>query len=81
MDTVVKSMENSSIAVKNVIVHPLALLSALDHFFRDATHTPEPEEQFGRVVGVLPGSSFKGTVQVSNSYGVPFEENEDNPSV
>ncbi|KAL5059862.1 hypothetical protein RYX36_031466, partial [Vicia faba] len=34
-----------------------------------------------RVVGVLFGSSFKGTVDITNSYAVPFKEDEKDPSI
>eukprot|EP00792_Barthelona_sp_PAP020_P004861 TRINITY_DN2384_c0_g1_i2.p1 TRINITY_DN2384_c0_g1~~TRINITY_DN2384_c0_g1_i2.p1 ORF type:complete len:289 (+),score=95.08 TRINITY_DN2384_c0_g1_i2:57-923(+) len=52
-----------------VLVHPVVLLSIVDHFHRVA----ESEEQ--RVVGVLLGNvSVDGVVDVSNSYAVPFSE-------
>nr|GEV54708.1 26S proteasome non-ATPase regulatory subunit 7 homolog A [Tanacetum cinerariifolium] len=34
-----------------------------------------------RVVGVLLGTTFKGTVDVTNSYAVPFEEDDKDPSI
>ncbi len=43
-----------------VIVHPLVLLSAVDHFNRIATKK--------RVVGVLLGEVRKGVVDVTNSF-------------
>ena len=43
-----------------VIVHPLVLLSAVDHFNRIATRK--------RVVGVLLGEIRKGVVDVTNSF-------------
>ncbi|KAE8728882.1 26S proteasome non-ATPase regulatory subunit 7-like protein B [Hibiscus syriacus] len=39
------------------------------------------EDTRKRVVGVLLGSSFKGTVDVTNSYAVPFEEDEKDSSI
>jgi len=51
-----------------VIVHPLVLLSAVDHYNRVAKDSKK------RVVGVLLGESFKGRIDVSNSFAVPFEE-------
>ena len=33
------------------------------------------------MVGVLLGSSSKGTVDVTNSFAVPFEEDAKNPSI
>jgi 26S proteasome regulatory subunit N8 len=56
-----------------VIVHPLVLLSAVDHFNRIATKK--------RVVGILLGEIVKGVVDVTNSYAVPFEEDEQNPNI
>lgn len=47
-------------APNKVIVHPLVLLSAVDHFNRIATRK--------RVVGILLGEIRKGVVDVTNSY-------------
>ena len=51
-----------------VIVHPLVLLSVVDHYNRVAKDTSK------RVMGVLLGETHKGKVDVTNSYAVPFEE-------
>jgi len=59
-----------------VAVHPLVLLSCVDHYTRVA--------QTGsgmRVVGVLLGSISRGRVEVTNSYAVPFEEESRNPEI
>jgi hypothetical protein len=45
-----------------VIVHPLVLLSAVDHYARVAKDTRK------RVVGVLLGEVFKGKLDVTNSF-------------
>ena len=45
-----------------VVVHPLVLLSAVDHYTRLGTSPSQ------RVVGVLLGSSVDGVVDVTNSY-------------
>ncbi|KAJ3139781.1 proteasome regulatory particle subunit [Physocladia obscura] len=58
-----------------VVVHPLVLLSAVDHFFRVANNTSK------RVVGVLLGQVVGDTVNIANSYALPFEEDEKDPSV
>jgi 26S proteasome regulatory subunit N8 len=58
-----------------VIIHPLVLLSAVDHYYRVAKDTKK------RVVGVLLGTVSKGQVDVTNSYAVPFEEDEKNPHI
>ncbi|KAL8552103.1 hypothetical protein ACS0TY_000965 [Phlomoides rotata] len=72
---VIKSQQISSRPIEKVVVHPLVLLSIVDHYNRVARDTKK------RVVGVLLGSSFKGTVDVTNSYAVPFEEDDKNPSI
>ncbi|ORY06700.1 Mov34-domain-containing protein [Basidiobolus meristosporus CBS 931.73] len=64
----------NSIADK-VIVHPLVLLSVVDHYNRVARNTKK------RVVGVLLGQKIGNSVNVANSFAVPFEEDEKDPSV
>jgi 26S proteasome regulatory subunit N8 len=60
-----------------VIIHPLVLLSVVDHFNRNREHDREK-----RVVGALLGSTYKdGTVAVFNAYAVPFDEDEKEPNV
>ncbi|KAM7271433.1 hypothetical protein ACFE04_030647 [Oxalis oulophora] len=71
---VIKTQQISSKPIEKVIVHPLVLLSIVDNYNRVAKDTRK------RVVGVLLGSSFKGTVDISNSYAVPFEEEDKEPS-
>jgi len=55
---------------KKVVVHPIVLLSAVDHYNRVAKNTKK------RVVGMLLGEASKGVLDVTNSYAVPFEEDE-----
>lgn len=45
-----------------VIVHPLVLLSTVDHYNRVAKDTRK------RVVGVLLGTAYKGRIDVTNSF-------------
>ena len=59
---VVKAQQMAGRAVEKVIVHPLVLLSIVDNYNRVARDTRK------RVIGVLLGSSAKGTVDVTNSY-------------
>lgn len=59
---VIKTQQVSARPIEKVIVHPLVLLSIVDNYNRVAKDTRK------RVVGVLLGSSFKGTVDISNSY-------------
>ncbi|KAI9595340.1 proteasome regulatory subunit 12 [Syncephalis fuscata] len=60
---------------EKIVVHPVVLLSAVDHYNRVASNTKK------RVVGVLLGQWQGKTVNVCNSFAVPFEENERDPSV
>jgi len=60
-----------------VVVHPLVLLSVVDHFNRMGKIGNQK-----RVVGVLLGSwSSKTHLDVSNSFAVPFDEDEKDSSV
>ena len=59
--------------IQSVVMHPLVLLSAADHYHRVARGTRK------RVVGVLLGSIYAGKVDISNSFAVPFEEDPKNP--
>jgi 26S proteasome regulatory subunit N8 len=68
----VKSV-TSGADVAEVVIHPLVLLSAADHYHRVARGTRK------RVVGVLLGSIYKGNVDATNSFAVPFEEDSRNP--
>lgn len=72
---VIKTQQISARSIEKVIVHPLVLLSIVDNYNRVAKDTRK------RVVGVLLGSTYKGVVDVSNSYAVPFEEDEKDPSI
>ncbi|KAL4786697.1 maintenance of mitochondrial structure and function-domain-containing protein [Aspergillus varians] len=64
-----------SLVTRTVTVAPLVLLSVADHYGRSAKGTRK------RVVGVLLGEHMGGNVRVSNSFAVPFEEDEKDPSV
>jgi len=68
---------NSSAVVSKVVVHPLVLLSVVDH-----TNRLLKSGLRKRVVGVLLGSwGAKGVLDVSNSFAVPFDEDERDSSV
>jgi len=69
------SVVASSNKVVDVTVHPLVLLSVSDHYHRVARGTRK------RVVGVLLGGVSRGRVDVTNSFAVPFEEDNKNPAV
>jgi len=59
-----------------VVVHPLVLLNATDHF-----HRMSGADTGRRVVGILLGEVYKGKVDVTNSYAVPFEEDAKDSSI
>jgi 26S proteasome regulatory subunit N8 len=61
--------------IDNVVVHPLVLLSVVDHYNRVAKDTKK------RVVGVLLGETAKGQIDITNSYAVPFEEDPRAPGI
>ena len=48
--------------IHTAVVHPLVLLSVVDHYSRVAKDTKK------RVVGILLGEIYKGTVDISNSF-------------
>jgi len=67
--------ETLAFVSRNVSVAPLVLLSAADHYGRSAKGTRK------RVVGVILGQNDGKNVRVSNSFAVPFEEDDKDPSV
>ncbi|SCV05852.1 LANO_0H16600g1_1 [Lachancea nothofagi CBS 11611] len=64
-----------SVNYEQVTVAPLVLLSILDHYKR--INTP----QHKRCVGVILGNDQGSTLRVTNSFALPFEEDEKNPDV
>jgi len=63
--------------VEKVVIHPLVLLSVVDHFNRMGRIGSHK-----RVVGILLGSwSSKGVLDVSNSFAVPFDEDDKDKQV
>ena len=75
--TVGEKIESGETSGPNVtvVVHPLVLLSTVDHYNRVAKDTKK------RVVGVLLGTRTRTSVDVTNSFAVPFEEDAKNPAV
>ncbi|KAF8126023.1 maintenance of mitochondrial structure and function-domain-containing protein [Boletus edulis] len=65
------SEQLTALAGTTVIVHPLVLLSVTDHHARSVSRNSTK-----RVVGVLLGQDNGKTVNVANSFGIPFEEDE-----
>lgn len=66
---------NVGVAMDNVAVHPLVLLSVVDHYNRVAKDTKK------RCLGVVLGERRKGRVEATNSFALPFEEDEKNPQI
>ncbi|XP_023210262.1 26S proteasome non-ATPase regulatory subunit 7 [Centruroides vittatus] len=63
--------------ISKVIVHPLVLLSVVDHFNRMGKIGNQK-----RVVGILLGSwKGKGVLDVSNSFAIPFDEDDRDKTV
>lgn len=58
--------------ISYLVVHPLVLLSVADHHARSAARAGSNR----RVVGVLLGQDNGKTVNVANSFAIPFEEDE-----
>nr|XP_023026893.1 26S proteasome non-ATPase regulatory subunit 7 [Leptinotarsa decemlineata] len=70
-------MPSQEVSTTKVIVHPLVLLSVVDHFNRMGKIGNQK-----RVVGVLLGCwRAKGVLDVSNSFAVPFDEDDKDKSV
>lgn len=70
-------MPSQELTTSKVIVHPLVLLSVVDHFNRMGKIGNQK-----RVVGVLLGCwRAKGVLDVSNSFAVPFDEDDKDKSV
>jgi 26S proteasome regulatory subunit N8 len=70
------SSKSSVVQQEQVYVHPLVLLSVVDHYNRVAKDTKK------RSVGIILGERRKGgIIEVTNSFAVPFEEDEKNPSI
>ncbi len=62
--------------VSSVAVHPIVLLSVVDHFKRVCQKNKNK-----RVVGALLGEAQQGHVDVTNCYAIPFEEDPREPGV
>ena len=72
---IMPSPSENTMLNKTVTVSPLVLLSVVDHFNRVAKGTTK------RVVGVLLGDNSTEVVRVTNSYAIPFEEDDKNAEV
>jgi len=62
--------------ITNAVIHPVVLLGIVDHYNRACKNTRK------RAVGILLGTiDRRGHAEVLNSFAVPFEEDERNPTV
>ena len=60
-----------------IVIHPLVLLSVVDHYNRVVDKSKNR-----RVVGALLGDRLPdGTVDISNCYAIPFEEDPKDPNI
>jgi len=57
---------------KKVVVHPIVLLSIVDHYNRLAKGSKKAK----RVVGTLLGEYENGVLNVTNCFAVPFEDDD-----
>jgi len=67
--------KKKAIEKKDVVVHPIVLLSVVDHYNRVAKGTTK------RVVGTLLGEITDLKLHVTNCFAVPFEEDPRDPQV
>ena len=77
MDLKTSEKVSVSAAPHEVRIHPLVLLSAVDHY----TRINHKITSGRRVVGILLGSRVSGIIDIENSFAVPFEEDPSNPSL
>jgi len=73
--TTEEKKEAPKIQKRDVVVHPIVLLSVVDHYNRVAKGTTK------RVVGTLLGETSDGKLHVTNCFAVPFEEDPRDPQV
>lgn len=73
---VVISSQNPKDAIEKVVIHPLVLLSVVDHFNRMSKVGNQR-----RVAGILLGSIRNKILDVANSFAIPFDEDDRDPTV
>jgi len=71
-----KASSTSGNVIDKVVVHPLVLLSVVDHFNRMSKVGNQK-----RVAGILLGSIRNKVLDVANSFAVPFDEDDKDASV
>jgi len=60
---------------RDVVIHPIVLLSVVDHYNRVAKGTTK------RVIGTLLGESYDLKLHITNCFAIPFEEDARDPQV
>uniref|UniRef100_A0A7S1F0H1 MPN domain-containing protein n=1 Tax=Noctiluca scintillans TaxID=2966 RepID=A0A7S1F0H1_NOCSC len=70
-----KPITPTKVEVTSVIVHPIVLLSVVDHYNRVAKDTNK------RVVGCLLGEFENGTLHAMNCFALPFEEDQKDSTI
>jgi 26S proteasome regulatory subunit N8 len=60
---------------RDVVIHPIVLLSVVDHYTRVAKGTTK------RVIGTLLGEIYDMKIHITNCFGLPFEEDPKDPQV
>jgi len=70
------TLKNPKDVIEKVVVHPLVLLSVVDHFNR-MSKTGNTK----RVTGILLGSVRDKILDVANSFAIPFDEDDKDPTV
>ncbi|KZT09683.1 Mov34-domain-containing protein [Laetiporus sulphureus 93-53] len=65
------SEQLAALSGTTVVVHPLVLLSVTDHHARSVARSSSK-----RVIGILLGQDNGKSINVANSFGIPFEEDE-----
>lgn len=63
------------LAKRDVVIHPIVLLSVVDHYNRVAKDTTK------RVIGTLLGEVYDLKLHITNCFAIPFEEDARDPQV
>lgn len=66
---------------KSVSIAPLVLLSAVDHYERTLGESNSARTSSKRVVGVVLGEDSSDKTRITNSFAIPFEEDESDSDI
>jgi 26S proteasome regulatory subunit N8 len=70
-----RQLESKKENKRQVVIHPIVLLSVVDHYNRVAKGTTK------RVIGTLLGEIYDTKLHITNCFGIPFEEDARDPQV